>query len=91
MEKSASFDNAEQRHQEYGPVKMDHSHLIVSDASNVDSSRALLGRIQNIREDLSYMSQRHNQIRDASHNEIHQSNERRTTDWDRSHSTNTFT
>ena len=48
--------------------------LIVSsngnDSLGVDSSRALLGRIQSIREDLSHMSQLHGQLRDQSNHEM---------------------
>lgn len=38
--------------------------------SNVDSSRALLGRIQSIREDLSHMSHVHNQLKEHSSREM---------------------
>ena len=64
-----SFDNAIQRQHEQGR-ETEQSQLIGSNASGVDSSRALLGRIQTIREDLSHMSQMHNQMREASFNEI---------------------
>ena len=64
-----SFDNAIQRQLEQGR-ETEQSQLIGSNASGVDSSRALLGRIQTIREDLSHMSKMHNQMREASFNEI---------------------
>lgn len=82
-----SFDNAISHQQEQERVA-EHSQLIGSNASGVDknsqligsnvsgvdSSRALLGRIQTIREDLSHMSRMHNQMREASFNEISKQN-----------------
>ena len=62
-----SFDNAISHQQEQERVA-EHSQLIGSNVSGVDSSRALLGRIQTIREDLSHMSRMHNQMREASFN-----------------------
>ena len=53
------------------PSAVQDNALIISQAdSNVDSSRALLSRIQSIREDLSHMSHVHNYMRDKSNREF---------------------
>ena len=61
-------------------VPQDHALIISQADSNVDSSRALLSRIQSIREDLSHMSHVHNHMREQSNREfqkekVHRNNE----------------
>lgn len=73
-----SFDYARERKQAATDKAMDVSEEVTpnqrlhisSQDSRVDSSKALLGRIQSIREDLSHMSALHNQMRDQSQLEL---------------------
>ena len=51
-------------------VRQEHQLVLSQADSNVDSSRALLSRIQSIREDLSHMSHVHNHMREQSNREF---------------------